>query len=126
MPPSGRLSGGATWSQSNKEIVILLPLPEGAKGKEVKFKCTSKSLDVQVRECVLKGDFFYAVKPDDSTWEIEDDPAGGRRLRLGLCKARANADWDCCFLDEIWLPRSRSRYSSICPSLLSSSSSLGE
>ena len=34
-------------------------------------------------------DFFYPVKPDDSTWELEDAKGGGRQIRLGLAKARS-------------------------------------
>ena len=26
---------------------------------------------------------------------------GGKELRLGLCKAKANQKWDCLFLDEV-------------------------
>ena len=37
-----------SWTQTPKEITFVLPLPSGAKGKDVKFKCTSKKLDMTV------------------------------------------------------------------------------
>ena len=77
------------WEQTNKEVVFVLPLPDGVRGKEVGWKLTSQHISARVRgEEVLAGDFFYPVKPDDSTWELEDAKGGGRQLRLTLSKAR--------------------------------------
>lgn len=90
------------WTQSPKEIVIELPLPAGAKAKDVKYTLTSKSVKLIVLgQELLCGDFFYPVKPDDSTWELEDAKGGGRQIRLGLAKARVNIPWDCCFIGEV-------------------------
>ena len=89
-----------TYTQTNKEVVLFLPLAADVRAKEVQFKCTSQQLSLSVRGVELKGEFFLAVKPDESTWELEDEPAG-RRLRVGLCKARPNHKWDCCFLHEV-------------------------
>lgn len=94
--------GVPPWTQTPKEIVILLPLPSGARAKDVKFKLTSKDIDLCVSGSeLLKGAFFHPVKPDDSTWELEDAKGGGRQIRVGLAKARPNVPWDCCFMDEI-------------------------
>ena len=89
-----------TYTQTNKEVVLFLPVAADVRAKEVEFKCTSQQLILSVRGVELKGEFFLAVKPDESTWELEDEPAG-RRLRVGLCKARPNHKWDCCFLHEV-------------------------
>ena len=78
-----------SWQQTNKEIVFLLPLPGDVRGKEVNWKLTSQRISVYARGAeVLSGDFFYLVKPDDSTWELEDSCDIGRQLRLSLAKAR--------------------------------------
>ena len=77
-----------------------VPLAADVRAKEVQFKCTSQQLSLSVRGAELQGEFFLAVKPDESTWELEDEPTG-RRLRVGLCKARPNHKWDCCFLHEV-------------------------
>ena len=89
-----------TYTQTNKEVVLYVPLAADVRAKEVHFKCTSQQLSLSVRGAELQGEFFLAVKPDESTWELEDEPAG-RRLRVGLCKARPNHKWDCCFLHEV-------------------------
>ena len=102
-----------TYTQNNKEVTLLLPLAADVRAKEVQFKCTSQQLSLSVRGVELRGELFLAVKPDESTWELEDEPTG-RRLRIGLCKARPNHKWDCCFLHEVdvrrrALPCSQSR-----------------
>ena len=82
----------------------MLPLPAGAKAKDVKYKLTSKDVSLVVLgQQLLLGDFFVAtgVRPDDSTWELEDAKGGGRQIRLGLCKTKSNEKWDCCFLGEV-------------------------
>ena len=93
------------WTQTPKEVIIVLPVPAGTKGKEVVWKLTSKDIECRASkmapEPLLQGTFFYPVRPDDSTWELEDAKGGGKQMRIGLCKARPNVVWDCCFMDEI-------------------------
>lgn len=93
------------WEQTNKEVTLALPLPAGAKGKDVRWKLTSKAIELTVLgQALLSGEFFHPVRPDDSTWELEDAPGGGgggRQIRIVLAKAKANQPWDCCFMDEI-------------------------
>jgi len=80
----------------------MLPLESDVRGKEVKCKMTSSDVAVSVRGAeLLVGQFFLPIKPDDSTWEIEAAPGGGKQLRLGFAKAKANKPWDCLFLDEV-------------------------
>ena len=69
-----------TYTQTNKEVVLFLPLAADVRAKEVQFKCTSQQLSLSVRGVELKGEFFLAVKPDESTWELEDEPAETRPL----------------------------------------------
>jgi len=92
-----------TYGRTNKELTVLVPLPAAdVRAKEIEWKCTTAELRVRARGAdLLCGSFFKPVKPDDSTWEIEDAPGGGRRLRLGLAKARANEKWECLMRDEV-------------------------
>ena len=71
-----------TYEQTNKELTVLVPLPSAdLRAKEIEWRCTTAELRVRARGAdLLCGKFFKPVKPDDSTWEIEDAPGGGRRL----------------------------------------------
>ena len=92
------------WSQTPKEVTLVLPLPEGAKAKDVRWKLTSKRIELAVLgESLLCEDFFHLVRPDDSTWEVEDADSGasGRQIRVTLAKAKPNQPWDCCFMNEV-------------------------
>ena len=91
------------WTQTPKEVTFLLPFPPDGKAKDVKFKLTSKEVMMTFQgETLLSGAFFYSVRADDSTWEVEDLPGtGGKRLRVELAKTKGNVHWDCCFLSEI-------------------------
>ena len=87
------------WTQTNKELVINLPLAEGVRGKEISWKLSSTSVAVKVRgEEVLSGTFFLPVKPDDSFWEVEDTKGGGKHVRLGFAKNRCAAREFACAL----------------------------
>ena len=48
------------WTQTPKEVVIELPLPAGAKAKDVKYTLTSKSVKLVVLgQELLSGEFFH-------------------------------------------------------------------
>lgn len=47
---------------------------------------------------LVAGTFFLPVKPDDSLWELEPKPGGGKQIRFGLSKLRPNMQWDCLFM----------------------------
>ena len=67
------------YQQTNKEMTLVLPLEPSVRGKEVKVKMTSIALTVVVRDQTLvQNSFFYPIKPDDSTWEIEDAKGAAR------------------------------------------------
>lgn len=95
------------WTQTPKEIHVTLAVPAGTRGKDVQWRLTSKEVELRTttqpagEPALLGSAFFYPVRADDSTWELEDAPGGGRQIRIALCKAKANVHWDCCFMDEI-------------------------
>jgi hypothetical protein len=47
---------------------------------------------------LASGSFFLPVKPDDSLWELEAAPGGGKHIRFGIAKLRPNMHWDCLFM----------------------------
>eukprot|EP00956_Cyclotella_meneghiniana_P023535 scaffold45995_cov74-Cyclotella_meneghiniana.AAC.1 len=80
-----RLCGGAgiattyTWKEEQFEIELSLPVPMNTTAKDVKFKCTSNSVDLRLvgteEECILlHGDRYTRGKicVDGTFWSITD------------------------------------------------------
>jgi len=89
------------YTQGPKEFTMGLPLDADVRAKEIGFSCASQQVSIRVRgKEVLKGVFQHPVKPDDSTFEIESGK-DGKQMLVTFCKARANRDWDCLFMDEV-------------------------
>ena len=80
------------WSQTLREVVLSLPLPEGCTNKRtigVTFK--PDRLKVVLKGAtVVDGALTKRIKVEDSTWYIE-----GGRLRVDLAKAKADEWWKC-------------------------------
>lgn len=99
--PAG-MNANSPWTQTNKELTLLVPVGADVRAKEVQMFLTSQALKVVVRGAELvSGEFFLHVKPDDSMWELEAAPSGGKQLRIGVSKLRPNMLWDCLFLSEV-------------------------
>ena len=66
------------WTQSPRRLsssFLCLPVPK----QKTSSTLTSKSVKLIVLgQELLCGDFFYPVKPDDSTWELEDEAEGDK------------------------------------------------
>ena len=52
------------WTQKPKEVIFVLPLPDGAKAKDIKFKLTSKAIDMSAEALNL---VMTQVKHDRAT-----------------------------------------------------------
>jgi len=95
------------WTQTPKEIHLVLALPPNTKARDILWKLTSKEIELRCKTQasgeppLLAGPFYYPVRPDDSVWELEDAPGGGRQIRIALAKAKPNVKWDCCFMEEV-------------------------
>jgi hypothetical protein len=73
-----------SWTQTPKEIHVTLAVPAGTRGKDVQWRLTSKEVELRTttqpagEPALLGSAFFYPVRADDSTWELEGAPGGGR------------------------------------------------
>lgn len=63
-------------------------LPRKTKGKDLDVKITATSISAKYKDGteLISGDFFDAIKPNESTWSIEE----GERFMLNLEKAQEN------------------------------------
>eukprot|EP00547_Thalassionema_nitzschioides_P000184 CAMPEP_0194214694 /NCGR_PEP_ID=MMETSP0156-20130528/16029_1 /TAXON_ID=33649 /ORGANISM="Thalassionema nitzschioides, Strain L26-B" /LENGTH=347 /DNA_ID=CAMNT_0038943017 /DNA_START=155 /DNA_END=1198 /DNA_ORIENTATION=+ len=76
---------GYTWTQTEEELEIVLPLVTQAKAKDIKEKILAKSIQVNYDgNIVLALDLFERVDPDGCTWTI--DRTDGVKLVLTLEK----------------------------------------
>ncbi len=77
---------GCSWSQTDGEITVRVPIPAGARGKDCMCQVLEDQLTITVKSSVVvKGKLFRRVKTEDSDWSIEDVD-GERVLKLTLEK----------------------------------------
>ena len=78
---------GCTWTQTDAEVEVCAPMPEGARAKDVACRVLPTTLSLSIRgTSVVEGKLFRRVRHDDCDWEIEER-AGARTLKLTLVKA---------------------------------------
>ena len=85
---------GFSWSQTVSEVVVEVPLPAGARARDVACRVLPASLSLAVcGQAVLQGSLLRKVLPDDSDWVLEDalGQGEGRLLRLTLAKRSPTA-----------------------------------
>ncbi|KXZ47378.1 hypothetical protein GPECTOR_36g99 [Gonium pectorale] len=86
----GPLADRITWAQTTDEVQVTVPVPEGVRGRDVKFEIHPRRLRLAVRgEAVLEGSLADAgeVRVDDCFWTLEADPAdGSRHVAITLSK----------------------------------------
>lgn len=93
-PASEEMHGGFTWEQADERISIWLHLPPLASQdlatKSIRVQCTSTHLNLRFtlpdgRVGTYGRELRSSVKPDEMTWQFdEDDASGARRVRVDL------------------------------------------
>eukprot|EP00938_MAST-03A_sp_MAST-3A-sp1_P007272 g7272.t1 len=89
---------GYTWTQTLKEVTVVIGLPAGIKGRDVNFKCTSKSLTAGLKgkDAIVKGDLYGIVRSEDVMWTLDNnEETGGRDLTITMEKKKDMTWWDC-------------------------------
>ena len=90
-----KIDRGFDWTQNDKEVSILVPIDESLKSRDVNYKLTPRTLLIGFKNSkpLIEGELFGKVKPDDSTWEI-DDFNGKRTIRTTLRKEKMYTSWE--------------------------------
>lgn len=85
-----------TWTQTDNDVTITLPVDKSLKGKDVVYNLTGSSLTLGIKgqDPVINGELLSLTKPDDSTWEM-DTVDGQRVVKVVLFKAQAYRHWEC-------------------------------
>lgn len=66
--------GTYSFTQTDNEIVVLVPVPIGTTSKQLKVEVSTLKLHISVRgeTAVLSGELYKPIKAEDSTWSLED------------------------------------------------------
>ena len=78
------------WDQTFDEVNVYIPLPSGARARDLAVTLTSKSFTVGIKNTppYLSHDFTHAIKGDDSFWTVEDG-----ELHATLTKVTRGKAW---------------------------------
>ena len=92
----GGTGPGYTWTQGGKkadELTVLVALPAGTRAKQLSVVIKPSHLSISLapptggdRTALVEGELFAAVKHEDIEWELSDEGAAGKKLRLALLK----------------------------------------
>jgi len=79
---------GYSWTQTEEELEIVVPLPEGATSKDVNVKYLPKSMEVKCKkEPLVSLSLFARVDPDGCTWTLDRD---GNNSKLVITMEKAD------------------------------------
>ena len=86
---------GYTWTQTDKDVTIIMPIEAAIKGKDILHKLTPKTLTLGIKgkTPLIDGELMSTAKPDDSLWEI-DTVEGKRVVKAILRKAVEYNRWE--------------------------------
>jgi hypothetical protein len=79
------------WTQTNDEIEVYFPLSkygESISSREIDVTISSKKLTIILRrEVLLKEEFSFPIKVDDSCWMLDNNTIGDPHLYITLVKS---------------------------------------
>ena len=78
-----------SWSQAISDVIVQVDLDTPTKSKDLDVTLDHKHIKVvrkATKQSIFEGEFYDAIKVEDSTWSIEE----GSRLILNLEKAQEN------------------------------------
>ncbi len=86
---------GYTWTQTDKDVTIIMPIDAAIKSKDIVHKLAPKALTLGIkgRTPLIDGELMNTAKPDDSLWEI-DTVESKRVVKAVLRKAVEYSRWE--------------------------------
>lgn len=82
------------WNQTLEEITLTYPVPAGTRARDLVISISRNTISIQlkgVEEPLLKGELYKPVKPDESTWTLEDQ----KEIAVTLTKVNQIEWWSC-------------------------------
>lgn len=79
-----------TWTQTERDVFIVVPVADGLKAKDINYELQSTRLSLTLPEGTVfdKEELMNPVVVDDSFWEM-DEEKGRKVLRVQLAKVPA-------------------------------------
>lgn len=88
-----------SWTQTLTEVVVMVPVPKGTKGKQCRVEIEKDSLRIGLKAesgNIVEGELFAVVKPDDCLWNLVDSCM----LEVSLVKQNGMQWWPCVIQGE--------------------------
>ncbi|XP_055812014.1 protein BOBBER 2-like [Solanum dulcamara] len=87
-----------SWGQSLQEVTINIPVPPGTKPRFIIVEIKTNSLKVGLKNqpLILDGEYFKAIKVDESYWSLEDQ----KEISILLSKQNQSDWWKSLFKGE--------------------------
>jgi len=99
-----------TWTQTNSEVGLKVPIGAGRRSKDIKFKVTPARIEIRyvvpegLSDELLVGSFPKRIKTDEANWQIDETEEDGRHIVLQMQKAEKMEKWP-SFIDGQEHPR---------------------
>ncbi|KAF9480996.1 nuclear movement protein nudC [Pholiota conissans] len=81
-----------TWTQELGDVDIIVPVPQGTRGRDLVVTIAKKKLSVGLKgaEPILSGELCKEIKVEDSTWTVQDSNA----IHIHLEKINDQTWWE--------------------------------
>mmetsp|Transcript_39499 Transcript_39499/g.65505 ORF Transcript_39499/g.65505 Transcript_39499/m.65505 type:complete len:324 (+) Transcript_39499:71-1042(+) len=100
---NGGVCDNYRWTQTLQDLQVIVPVPKGTKAKFIDVQMLKKKLKVQVKGMspIIDGELHQAIKMEDSTWSVEDNPKEDNRLvTLSMSKVNQMEWWKCVVVGD--------------------------
>uniref|UniRef100_A0A7S0L513 Nuclear migration protein nudC n=1 Tax=Coccolithus braarudii TaxID=221442 RepID=A0A7S0L513_9EUKA len=100
---NGAILDNYRWTQTLQDLQVVIEIPKGTRTKFLDVQIQKQQLKVQVKgsDAVVDGELHKAIKMEDSTWSVEDNPSGDNRLlTLSLSKVNQMEWWTCVMVGD--------------------------
>eukprot|EP00967_Tisochrysis_lutea_P125390 scaffold210718_cov27-Tisochrysis_lutea.AAC.2 len=95
------------WEQTLGDLTVYVAVPKGTKAKLIDVTIAKKKLRVAVAghpAPLIDGELLQAVKMEDSSWSVEDNPADDNRL-VTITLTKVNGmEWCARHVPPAWCP----------------------
>lgn len=90
-----------TWSQTLREVTLIIPVRPGVRARDLKVEIKPNHLTVKYAngETLVDGELYKRVVVDDCCWQMEDTKEG-RNMVVYLLKHNTMEWWSCVLKGE--------------------------